>query len=281
MSTILDLPASARAEPTGLLTNPNGNGRNSFRYTSTDGEQVMRWLVPGSDVQAFRTAALFRREDIALPGGGTMNRVVPLVCPLDDQLYALEVSGDSFSAATDEPDVDDWSYGAVNPWDLYIVTVKFGVLPYSFVDTPYISVRRTGRSTGITLPNHVYSRAGGTERTTQDIVIPCFQEEFIVTRHEVTDLDAELAIIEPLAGMCNDAAIALNGRSYPLHTLHFPEFDAELAISFGGSRKASISYPVRWRPRPTWQQVQWTDGSIANLNPLPLLTGNLGPLFGV
>lgn len=275
MSTVAHLPSSA--EP---LANPSGNGGCEFTYTPTDGRMSLSWIVPWADVQAFRIAALGREETIELAPGPppvTITRVVPLQCPFDDHLWALGIRGRALTAS----DV----YDAGTPYeDFYghaVLTVDFGVLPYSFTDQPYLSVRYRGTNTGITLPNHVYKKAGGTERTTQDIVIPCFQEDFIVTKHEVANLDAELAVLKSLAGMCNSAAVTVDGQTYGVHELHLPEFDAEEGISIGGARKASLSYPVRWRPRPTWQQVQWQDGSIANLDPLPLLTGSFAPLFGL
>lgn len=276
MSEVSALPPSA--EP---LANPLGNGAFTSRRDATTREDQLSWIVRFAELGAFYAACFDTEETIEVAPGPpptTITRPVPLKHPFAPDIYALEANARALTASDIYNESDIWS----DFYEFCVVTVKFGVLPYSFAgDSPYISVRYSGRSTGITLPNHVYHRAGGTERTTQDIVVPCFQQEFVITRHEVTNLNEELGILKPLAGMCNATAITVDGQSYAQHTLHFPEFNAELAISFGGSRKASISYPVRWRPRPTWQQVQWSDGSIADLDPLPLVAGNIGPLFGL
>lgn len=279
MATVADLPASARKL---LLTNPGGNGGWTCEYSAADGKQAASWLVPFADIQAFRTACLSKEEEIVITEEPpvTINRVVPLVCPWDSALHAIGISGRSLTNPAGQVDLDPWAPGAVPPWELVVLTVRFGVLPYSFTDRPFVSVRYGGRSNVITLPHGSLKFAGNDERIDAPLGLPCFCQDLVVTWHEVTDLAAALAVIEPLAGMVNDEDLTVRGRTYVEGSLHFPEFDAEEAISFGGSRKAQLSFPVRWRPRPTWLEGVRRDATVDAIDPEPLPTGNLDPLFG-
>lgn len=271
MSTTADLPATA--EP---AANPAGAGRASSRRTTTERDDYLSWIVPHQDLDAFYTACFDKLETTDLGGGVTSTRPVPLKHPFAASIYALEVQAQALTSS----DI----YDPANPYNdffgLWVATVHFGILPYSFTDRPYVSVRRSGRAGIIAAPVGTMKFAANNEVIDIPPGIPVFQEDFVVTWHEVTDLDAALATIEPLAGMVNSTAIALRTRTYAPGTIHFPEFDAEDAISFGGSRKAQLSFPVRWRPRPTWLQGIRKDGTPDTITPQVLLTGNLNPLFG-
>lgn len=273
MTTTADLPASAQP-----MANPAGNGAFHSRRTAISRDDYLSWMVLFSDLDTFYEVCFDRTETITISESPltTITRVVPLQHPFSSKFYAIEAEGRAMSAS----DV----YDSANPWANYyeycIVTVHFGILPYSFTDRPFVSIRRSGRSSVATLPIGNLKFAGNNELIDIPPGVPIFQEDLVVTWHEVTDLDGALATIEPLAGMVNSADVAIGSRTYPTNTLHFPEFDAEAAITWGGSRKASLTFPVRWRPRPTWMQAIRRDGTVDTITPAPLPTGDLNPLFG-
>lgn len=274
MSTTADLPPSAAP-----AANPGGNGQFSSRRTSTTRDDYLSWFVKWSELDDFYEACFDTTEEIELAPGPppiTITRIVPMVCPFSDKIHALEAqvramtSSDIYDGAAPYDDFYEWC----------VVTVHFGILPYSFTDRPFVSVRRSGRSSVVAAPIGNLKFVGNNELLDLAPGVPIFQEDFVVTWHEVTDLAGALGTIEPLAGMVNSSSVTAGGRTYATHTLHFPEFDAEEAISVGGSRKAQLSFPVRWRPRPTWLQAIRKDGTVDTITPALLQTGNLNPLFG-
>lgn len=278
-----DLPPSF--DPRNPLTNPSGNGAWSAEY-DLDGagnRQSLSWLGPFTEFEAFRNAALYRPETIAL-GTGTITRNVPLVCPYDSLLHALRVHFRSLTSLTPEEADElglDIDAADAPPYGRVIATVDFGVLPYGTGgSTPFVSIRKQSTPKRATIPNFAYTLVDDSnavvEALAQDVAVPVPEETFEITWHGLQTLAPFEAVVGPLVDRVNASSVTLPqvARACPAGTLYVAGTSGQQQIDTGNVAKAEASVTLIRRELP-WNRAIGSSGTPRWVAPSGTPTGRV------
>lgn len=177
-------------------------------------------------------------EVFGTPGGGVIERRIPLELPESPDLFAR--SYDMTYRGRNRESNDPTPYGWVE------VRVEFAVPPFNFQDQEWTSYRSQGAANYITIPNRMFYFADG-EETHADIGVLVPERDMIYTRHWLPDVTA-----------CEDLCTAMQGRinSQPFRrcpagtVLFLADSLATSTGILGGQLASDIQLSFRYRAVP-------------------------------
>lgn len=211
---------------------------------------TMHFLVALNDVTAFVQFIKGTVEAIPIAGGGTMDRVVPLLYPDDNELqltsYRVEYFGTPGATRLEGQSIYTHMYSHAR------IDCEFQTLPFDLADAAYYSI---STDTGVvieTIPDTGLVFPGG-ERTTGDYGLPIPITALIVTTYmSPTPVSYTLA---SLTGKVNSST----AFGFPAGTLRFNGVKSDFAKGLY-SRTLVKSFGLAYR-EPGWNYVMKKDGS--------------------
>jgi hypothetical protein len=219
-----------------------------IRYGPSGGEAEITFLIALNDLPAFRETLIGTVETIAYPGGGTMERIVPLVHPDDPALFAIGYHAEAIGT----PGGSGASVHT-SQFSHYKVRVDFATLPFGTGgDVPYYSWSTQAAEQFQTIPGVTLHFSDGSALT-GDYGLPMVCINMNLTTYLSTSpVDYTLA---SLAGRINSVAV----DSFPPYTLRFTGATSEFQQT-STSRSLVKTYSLAFRD-PHWNMGLRKDGA--------------------
>jgi hypothetical protein len=214
---------------------------------------TIHFLTALNDSDAFIESMVGETETVALPGGGTTERIVPLVHPDHPDMYAVSYEKTARGGAGGV-----WSTGLSVYTSMFshsMISVEFQSLPFEFGSgEPWFTLSVDSGVTIETLPDQSFFFPGGEELTGEaGLPVPLVNIN-LTTYMNTKQVDYNLAL---LSGRVNSVEF----EGFPPGFIRYTGTRSEMTT--GGSGRSLVkTFALSFRPIH-WQMSMKRDGSWA------------------
>lgn len=242
-----------------FANHPNQTGAFRGRVNDSGREDTATFLVDFGDLNTFIDQVKGKSVSYGSGTSATITRNIPLQCPWNTNLYAVALDYQSLGS--------DNAISNTRPWAEVAVTVTFGTLKWFPNDPsqPYIVKRYRGAGRIITIPGTFYTFSGG-ERREQDIGKKVGGHIIEITRLQIPNFDAFLALAEPKEGSINSDVVTIGATSYAAGYLLFETFSADDQNNGLGARQSQATIVFHYSSLP-WNYDITSAGAVEELSP--------------
>ena len=247
-----------------LLTNAEGPGGKRGHGDPSGRTETLVFKVDWTDYENFLGYILGGPQSFGTGSAAKIVRQIPMVYPYNPRLYAVAFDS-AASNANKTPSLR--TMGQSTPYASQVVTITFGTLPFipDATGQPYIGVRTRGGFEVRTIPGLGLAFSSG-EKIDQDFGRLVGTKTIEVVRYQIPDLDAWIAVADPLMGYVNSAGLAIRSTTYAAGTVLFVSYDSDEQKTSLGIVQQQITLQFLYNSIP-WNSAIRSDGVIDTYTP--------------